>query len=271
MRAHIRAPRHADNRVPLRIARVVQRPVANGRAGDRGSHVRRAIWRESAKAAHQRHVAAAFTRCAPFRTLPVLSAWALSARKSFRRSALHVSRRSALNVSRRSALNVSRRSALNVSASFLWPALNAELPLCWDSPERLHSTSCAYTHRVTHNQRSVSVPHLHRDWAHPCHICTGTGLTRATSVPGLGAPHICTGTGLTPATSALGLRPGSGRRPTRHKSGRRSPGAPSQHTAVSGGTRSLRPDATKRVNDQPAASGTTTRHASKQPQPPRIL
>jgi hypothetical protein len=30
-------------------------------------------------------------------------------------------------------------------------------------------------------------PHLHRDWAHPRHICTDTGPTPA---------HICTGTGL---------------------------------------------------------------------------
>jgi hypothetical protein len=49
-------------------------------------------------------------------------------------------------------------------------------------------------------------PRLHRDWAHPCHICTGTRL------PGLGSPrprlhrdwahpcHICTGTRLPPAT-----------------------------------------------------------------------
>ena len=29
-------------------------------------------------------------------------------------------------------------------------------------------------------------PHLRRDWARPCHICTGTGLTPATSAPGLG-------------------------------------------------------------------------------------
>ena len=51
----------------------------------------------------------------------------------------------------------------------------------------------------------------------PCHICTGTGLTPATSAPGLGSPpphlhrdwanpcHICAGNGLTPATSAPGL------------------------------------------------------------------
>ena len=25
------------------------------------------------------------------------------------------------------------------------------------------------------------LPHLHRKWAHPCHICTGTGPTRAAS------------------------------------------------------------------------------------------
>jgi hypothetical protein len=37
------------------------------------------------------------------------------------------------------------------------------------------------------------LPHLHRDWAHRCHICTGTELTPATSAPGLR---------LTPATSA---------------------------------------------------------------------
>ena len=32
------------------------------------------------------------------------------------------------------------------------------------------------------------LPHLRRDWAHPCHICAGTGLTPATSAPGLGSP-----------------------------------------------------------------------------------
>jgi hypothetical protein len=32
------------------------------------------------------------------------------------------------------------------------------------------------------------LPHLHRDWARPCHICAGTGLAPATSAPGLGSP-----------------------------------------------------------------------------------
>jgi hypothetical protein len=69
-------------------------------------------------------------------------------------------------------------------------------------------------------------PHLHRDWAHPAHICTGTGLTPPTSERGLGSPpphlhwdwahpgHICTGIGLTPATPAPGQeggRVGAGR------------------------------------------------------------
>jgi hypothetical protein len=37
------------------------------------------------------------------------------------------------------------------------------------------------------------LPHLHRDSAHRCHICTGTRLTAATSAPGLGSllPHLC--------------------------------------------------------------------------------
>ncbi len=36
------------------------------------------------------------------------------------------------------------------------------------------------------------LPHLFRDSAHPCHICTGTGLTPPTSAPGLGrTPPTC--------------------------------------------------------------------------------
>ncbi len=37
-----------------------------------------------------------------------------------------------------------------------------------------------------------------RDWAHPTHICSGTGLTPA---------HICSGTGLTPAHIGAGFWP----------------------------------------------------------------
>jgi hypothetical protein len=32
-------------------------------------------------------------------------------------------------------------------------------------------------------------PRLHRDWAHPGHACTRTGLTPATPAPGLGSPR----------------------------------------------------------------------------------
>jgi hypothetical protein len=36
-----------------------------------------------------------------------------------------------------------------------------------------------------------ATPHLHQNWAHPCHICTGTGRTPATAAPALGSlPHI---------------------------------------------------------------------------------
>ena len=48
-----------------------------------------------------------------------------------------------------------------------------------------------------HRDSARCPPHLHRDWAHPPHICTWTGLAHATSAPGL--------PGLTPATSAPGL------------------------------------------------------------------
>ena len=39
------------------------------------------------------------------------------------------------------------------------------------------------------NQLGAPLPHLHRDWAHRCHICAGTGLGPATSAPGPGAPR----------------------------------------------------------------------------------
>ncbi len=59
---------------------------------------------------------------------------------------------------------------------------------------------------------------LHRDWAHPRHICAGTGLTPATSAPGLGSPrphlrrdwahpgHICARTGRTEPAKASATR-----------------------------------------------------------------
>ena len=33
--------------------------------------------------------------------------------------------------------------------------------------------------------------HLPRDWAHPCHVCSRTGLAASTSAPGLGSPLPC--------------------------------------------------------------------------------
>ena len=48
--------------------------------------------------------------------------------------------------------------------------------------------SCTSRGRATPTSGSAPRPHLHRDWAHRCHICAGTGRTAATSAPGLGSP-----------------------------------------------------------------------------------
>ena len=51
----------------------------------------------------------------------------------------------------------------------------------------------------------MPLPQLHRDWAHPCHICIGTGLIPPHLRRDWARPcHICIGTGLAPATSAPG-------------------------------------------------------------------
>ena len=83
----------------------------------------------------------------------------------------------------------------------------ALLPRCADT-----AASARRRHQLLGHRNGV--PHLHRDWAHRCHICTRTGLTPATSAQGLGPsqPHlhrdwarscnICTGTWLIPAISA---------------------------------------------------------------------
>jgi hypothetical protein len=100
-------------------------------------------------------------------------------------------------------------------------AAAAEEPLRWDEikmlwkcavrgealaqyvPSRPIPASVSYGERSTHARRRratggyvwctlhavvLALPHLHRDWAHPCHICTGTGLAPVTSAPGLGSP-----------------------------------------------------------------------------------
>ncbi len=90
------------------------------------------------------------------------------------------------------------------------------------------------------------LPHLHRDQAHPCHICTGTGPTPSASAP-LGSPlphllrdqahpfphlhwdwarraHICTATALAAAHIRLIT---SGLPPLRRRRARRRPSSPS--------------------------------------------
>ena len=57
------------------------------------------------------------------------------------------------------------------------------------------------------NLHGSPLPHLHRGWAHPCQVCTGTGLSPPKSTAtGLAAGcHICTRTGLGPPATAPGL------------------------------------------------------------------
>ena len=55
----------------------------------------------------------------------------------------------------------------------LGPSSQCARPSCWRAPPR---------------GRGSPLPHLRRDWAHPCHICAGTGLTPATFTLGLGSP-----------------------------------------------------------------------------------
>jgi hypothetical protein len=73
----------------------------------------------------------------------------------------------------------------------------------------------APSHLCRHSAHRAS--HLHRDWARPCHICTGTWLTPAHICTGTGlAPcHICTGTGLVPCHLCTGTGgPGGSLPPT---------------------------------------------------------
>jgi hypothetical protein len=102
-----------------------------------------------------------------------------------------------------------------------WRASRGQNALGCTVALRVHNTALrswlalAKTGRITGLGSPLS--HLRRDWAHPCHICAGTGLTPATPPPGPGSPlprlhrdcahprRICTGTRRTPATSAPGL------------------------------------------------------------------
>jgi hypothetical protein len=96
---------------------------------------------------------------------------------------------------------------------------------CWQTADETigkHMSTWEYSITVTPRPRppplGSPLPHLHRYWARPCHICTDTGL--ATSAPGLGSPlpplhrywahpcHICTGTWLATSAPAAALHTG---------------------------------------------------------------
>jgi hypothetical protein len=121
--------------------------------------------------------------------------------------------RGAAAQARRRRTRRARRSARARRSS---PAAPSPLRLC-----RLARQSTAHQTAASHRERLCirCAPHLHRDWAHPCHICIGTGPIPTTSAPGLRRPlphlhrdwahpaHICAETGPAPATSAPGLGP----------------------------------------------------------------
>jgi hypothetical protein len=85
------------------------------------------------------------------------------------------------------------------------------------SPLPTPAPGLALTRGTSAPELGPPCPHLHRDWVHLCHICTGTGLAPPTSAPGPGSPlpqlhrdrahpsHISTGAGLTPPTPGPGL------------------------------------------------------------------
>ena len=83
--------------------------------------------------------------------------------------------------------------------------LSQSLQLARHKRTRTHTHTHTCTHTYTHTRRATRtttharsdgghagspLPRLHRDRAHPCHICTGTELTPATT------SAICTGTAL---------------------------------------------------------------------------
>jgi hypothetical protein len=57
--------------------------------------------------------------------------------------------------------------------------------------------------RVAGARPTTRRPHVHRDWARPCHLSTGTGAPRPHLHRDWAHPaHICAGIGFTPPTSA---------------------------------------------------------------------
>ena len=55
----------------------------------------------------------------------------------------------------------------------------------WDSRVRLAPTLPQLRPATSAPGLRSPLPHLHRDWAYGCHICTRTALIAATSAPGL--------------------------------------------------------------------------------------
>ena len=66
------------------------------------------------------------------------------------------------------------------------PAAMDQRPASAHAAHSRASTAPTWLHQPQHSPQASRLSHLRR--AHPCHICTGTGLTPAISAPGLGPP-----------------------------------------------------------------------------------
>ena len=100
----------------------------------------------------------------------------------------------------RAAFSLTMRSARPGGSRGLARCVSADWPQCnacgvWTAPvgqQRPASRTCGEP--ADASGLGSPPPHLRRDWAHPCHICAGTGLTPC---------HVCTGTGWAPAHPAV--------------------------------------------------------------------
>ncbi len=70
------------------------------------------------------------------------------------------------------------------------PAAMDQRPASAHAAHSRASTAPTWLHQPQHSPQASRLSHLRR--AHPCHICTGTGLATTTSAPGLGSslPHL---------------------------------------------------------------------------------
>jgi hypothetical protein len=84
-----------------------------------------------------------------------------------------------------------RAATLNYSElrAMLHPTLHFAIVCLAIQASRRELFEAAHIEAELRRFSSPRRPYLHRDWAHPAHICAGTGLAPPTSAPGLGSPR----------------------------------------------------------------------------------